>query len=356
VSIAARRTRGTCAGAATRFEATRRRSHPEQAANDRSLDQEEGGAMDSVVLTEPLAAAPAAWLAQRCRVLRCGSDDTDFASAIRDASGLVVRTYTTVDDRLLRQAATLRVVARAGVGIENIDVAACRERGVEVVYAPDANTQAVVEFVFSLLADVLRPRPRVERPRPLDAWQALRDQSVGRRQLDQLTLGLLGLGRIGRRVAAVAGAYGMRVRYNDLLEIPPADRHGAEPVAVDELFASCDVVSIHVDGRASNREFVGENLLEGLRPEAILLNTSRGFVVDNVALAAAMARRPGAVALLDVHDPEPFGGDYPLLGLSNVRLYPHLAGRTDRALENMSWVVRDVVAVLEGRVPEHPAP
>jgi phosphoglycerate dehydrogenase-like enzyme len=93
-----------------------------------------------------------------------------------------------------------------------------------------------------------------------------------------------------------------------------------------------------------------------MRPSAILINTSRGFVVDNLALKEFYAANRDALAMLDVHEPEPFAADYPLLGLPNVKLFPHLASRTETAMNNMSWVVRDVVAVLEGRTPEFPAP
>ncbi len=176
------------------------------------------------------------------------------------------------------------------------------------------------------------------------------------RNIAECTIGILGLGRIGRRVAEVATAIGARVVYSDLLDIPPEDRGGATPVATESLFAESDVLSVHVDGRASNRVLVGAALLGRMKQNALLINTSRGFVVDNVALAALLERRPGVRAYLDVHDPEPFDTTYPLLGRSNAVLYPHLASRTDRALRAMSWVVRDVVAVLEGRVPRYPAP
>ena len=143
---------------------------------------------------------------------------------------------------------------------------------------------------------------------------------------------------------------GMRVIYNDLVEIDQEQRFGAQPVPVEGLFEQADVISVHVDGREENRHFVDERLLGRMRSDAVLINTSRGFVVDSAALAEFLKAHSGALALLDVHEPEPFGQDYPLLGLPNARLYPHLASRTQRAMENMSWVVRDVVRVLKGEV------
>ena len=314
-------------------------------------------ASDLVIQTEHLAEEPAAWLAQRCRLEVCATDDPRFSGFLGQAKGLVVRTYTIVDEKLLDQAPALRVVGRAGVGLDNIDVGACRARNVEVVYTPDANTQAVVEYVFCLLGAVLRHPISLTEPVDADRWRQMRAQHSSRGQMSELTLGLLGLGRIGSRVAEVAGAIGFeRVLYTDLVEIPPARRHGAVSVPVESLFAEADIVSLHIDGRPGNRHFVGRHLIGCMKPDVIVINTSRGFVVENRALAEFLGGNPGALALLDVHEQEPFGASYPLLGLANARLYPHLAAATKRAHVNMSWVVRDVATVLDGDRPRHPAP
>lgn len=310
---------------------------------------------ESVLVTEHLAEPALAWLRERCEV-RIGAPDGDGAAALESTAGLVVRTYTIVDQSLLQRAPSLRVVGRAGVGLDNINVAACRARGVEVVHTPDANTQAVVEYVLWLIGDAMRPRVALDDAVDAATWKQLRAETVGRNEVGRLTLGILGLGRIGKRLAVVARALGMRVVYNDLLDIPEAERAGAEPVDAEALFALADILSIHIDGRAENRGFVDDHLLRLMKPEVVLLNTSRGFVIDHEALASFLEDYPDALALLDVHEPEPFTTHYPLLGLANARLYPHLASRTETAMENMSWVVRDVVAVLEGRRPEHPAP
>lgn len=309
-----------------------------------------------LIVTEELDPGPAAWIATRAAVERCAPDAPAFRRLAERVEGLLIRTYTRVDDHLLDRLPRLRVVGRAGVGLDNVDVRACRDRGVEVVYTPDANTQAVVEYVTSLLCDALRPRLILPQAVSMERWHELRREVVAERQMDELTLGILGLGRIGRRIAEVAAAIGFRVRFNDLL---PVDRLGptaAEPVDVETLFAESDVISLHVDGRASNRRFVERRLISLLKPDAVLLNTCRGMVIDHDALADHLAANPGSQALLDVHDPEPPTADNPLWTRPNAHLMPHLASRTRRATENMSWVVRDVMAVLEGRPPRHPAP
>jgi phosphoglycerate dehydrogenase-like enzyme len=224
------------------------------------------------------------------------------------------------------------------------------------VYTPQASTEAVVEYALGLMLDAVRPRPAMKHAVDKKHWAALRKENVGKKQLDECTIGILGFGRIGSRLAQALEPFHGRVIYNDLLEISSDKRSGATPVTVDELFAEADVISIHIDGRADNYHFVGGALLASLKPDAAIINTSRGVVMDAHALAAAMNQRPEARAMIDVHEYEPFGEDYPLLGVPNVSLYPHLASRTDRGLLNMSWVVRDVAAVLEGRKPEFPAP
>jgi phosphoglycerate dehydrogenase-like enzyme len=308
-----------------------------------------------VVVTEHLADEAAEWLSERFDVERCGVHDDRFGELAGDAEALVVRTYTKVDAALLAHLPKLKVVGRAGVGIDNIDVAACKARGVQVVSTPDANTQAVVEYVLCLICDALRPRLFIEETIEKDEWDLLRQDVVGLWQMDELVLGILGLGRIGKRVAEVARAIGFTVIYHDIEEIPAERRFGAEPVTLTRLFAESDLISIHIDGRPSNRGFVSRELIESLRPDAHLINTARGNVIDIQALADWLVQHPAAAAMLDVHEPEPFGDDYPLIDVPNAYLAPHLASRTMTAMDNMSWVVKDVAAVLQGRAPRFPA-
>lgn len=309
-----------------------------------------------VVQSEDLNPEPAAWLMERCDLIACPSELKDkFAPLIHRAKGLVVRTYTQVDRSMLDEAPELRVVGRAGVGLDNIDVDLCASRGVAVVHTPEANTTAVVEYVFSLIFDALRPRLFLDRPLAKQDWCELRQSLTARRQLCEITLGIYGFGRIGKRVARAATAFGARVIYHDLLEIPENERFGATPVAADELLARSDILTVHVDGRTENRHLIGAEAVKLLKDDAVVINTSRGHVVDAFALADFMVQHRAALAMLDVHDPEPIEATSPLLEIPNVHLSPHIAACTEGAHRNMGWVVKDVWRVLSGETPEFPA-
>jgi phosphoglycerate dehydrogenase-like enzyme len=310
-----------------------------------------------VVQTEQLEPGPASWLAERCDLVVCPYTETERLHALLGrARGLIVRTYTRVDRGLLARAPELKVVARAGVALENIDLAGCRERGVRVVHTPGANTRAVVELVTAFMLDALRPRKFLSGPVAAPAWHEMRNQLTAPRQLSDLTLGIWGFGRIGSAMARVGAALDMRVIYNDLLEIPEGVRSGARSVPVDELLAEADILTVHVDFRARNRMLVDAEACRRMKPDVVFINTSRGLVVDPAAVAGFMRAHPAARAIVDVHDPdEPIGPGYPLLGIPNIRLTPHIASGTETAKTNMSWVVRDVWRVLSGEEPEFPA-
>lgn len=310
-----------------------------------------------VVVTEGSDARPLAWLKEQVEVLEVPLSDPNLDAALARAEGLVIRTYTKVTEAFLARCPKLRVVGRGGVGVENIDVKACRARGIEVVFTPDANTLAVGDFVFGYMLQLLRPwgffPGRVYEPAE---FKRIRETQRGR-QLNELMLGILGMGRVGRRVSHIGAlGFGMKVIYNDLLDVSAQLDFPATAVDKPTLFAQADVLSIHVDMRPGNENLVAAPQLAMMKPEAILINTSRGEVLDAQALADAVRGKRLAGAAIDVYWPEPPKPDFPLVGLPNVLLSPHMAARTYTAIENMSWVVRDVVAVLQGQKPRYPVP
>jgi phosphoglycerate dehydrogenase-like enzyme len=310
-----------------------------------------------VLVTEGSDAKPLQWLKEKARVVEIPASDAQFTAQLGQAQGLLVRTYTKVNAALLAQAPKLKVVGRGGVGLENIDVPECRRRGIEVVYTPDANTLAVGDFVFGYLLQLLRPweffRKQAYEPKE---FKRIRDTVRGI-QLNELTIGIIGMGRVGRRVGNIAAkGFGMRVIYNDLVDVANQLQFPATAVDKATLYREADIVTIHVDMRQGNENLVGREQIALMKPTAIVINTSRGEVLDVAALADALRGKRLYGAALDVFSPEPPKADFPLLGLERVLLTPHLAARTTTAMENMSWVVRDVMEVLEGRKPKYPAP
>src|SRR3954454_2153336 len=258
-----------------------------------------------VLVTEGSDARPLEWLRARCRVVEAAPDSPAFGDHIDSADALVVRTYTNGNEPLLSRAPKLKVVGRGGVGLENIDVPACRRRGIEVVYTPDANTLAVGDFVFGYLPRLVRGwaffKDQVLDPKE---FKRLRDTLRGK-QLNELTLGILGMGRVGRRVGHIAArGFGMNVLYNDLADVRPQLAFPATAVDKPTLYQSADVLSLHVDMRPGNENLVGRDQLALMKPGSILINTSRGEVLDVHALADSLRSGKIAAAALDVFWPE----------------------------------------------------
>lgn len=312
-----------------------------------------------VVITETLDHVCADWLSDRADVRWCKIDDgAPLGDDIAAADALVVRTYTQVNQALLDRAPKLKVVGRAGVALENIDVAACRKRGIEVVHAPEANTQAVVEYVTGLLLTHLRDLAYLDPSVTDEQFHHLRKTLSGR-QINEMTLGILGFGRIGKRLGKVMHAIGVNVWACDILpqaELRKQVDYPFEYVSHDKLYREADILTVHVDGRSSNHHLINADVVSKFRDDLIFINAARGLLVDYAALGSWLQAHPHAAAIIDVHDPEPPPPDYALYGLDNVALLPHLAARTETALRNMSWVVRDVWDVLNGLEPQYPAP
>jgi phosphoglycerate dehydrogenase-like enzyme len=307
----------------------------------------------TVLVTETLAPKAMEYLRARAEVIEATPETV--GEKIAQADGLAVRTYTQVTAALLDQAPRLKVVGRAGVALENIDVPACRARGVEVVHAPEANTLAVVDYVTRMLVEMNRRFWPIEGYVSAEEFHAIRKQTFGRFLAD-LTLGVIGLGRIGSRVGRIADAMGMRVLGNDIL--PPEQLlvdYPIEWVSKDELYAQSDIITIHVPLTKETTKFIDAAALAKCRDGVQFINAARGPCVDYDALGAAVRSGKVSAAVVDCHDPEPMPDDYPLFGLANVILTPHVAACVPKAKENMSMVVTDIIAVLEGKEPQFPA-
>lgn len=303
-----------------------------------------------VLVTEPMDEPSMDYLREHTDCREVEAEDLD--KYIGQAEGLVVRTYTQVTPALLAKAGKLKVVGRAGVALENIDVPACRAAGVEVVHTPAANTLAVVDYTIRMIIELNRRFWPLEGPVGNKEFHAIRKKMYGR-FLSGLTLGIVGVGRIGSRVGRAAAGLGMKVLTNDILSIPLD--FPATAVTKEELYAQSDIVTIHVPLTNLTRNLIDAKALAQFKKGGQFINAARGgcFVAADLADAIRSGHLSGAV--VDVHEPEPPPMDYPLYGLENVIVTAHIAARVPQAMAAMCDVVYDVVAVLEGKAPQYPA-
>lgn len=272
-----------------------------------------------------------------------------LAAALADARGLVVRNRTQVRGALLAAAPRLSVVGRLGVGLDNIDVDACRARGIAVFPATGANDLSVAEYVITAALVLLRGAWFATAAVAAGEWP--RQRLMGR-ELAGKQLGLVGFGAIARETAGRARALGMTVAgYDPYLPERHAAWAGARRMELGELLASSDVVSLHVPLTPETRHLIGAGALAGMKPDAILVNAARGGVVDEAALVEALrAGRLGGAAL-DVFEREPVDAAAGRLfaGVPNLLLTPHIAGVTVESNVRVSDVTaRAVAAHLAG--------
>lgn len=278
-------------------------------------------------------------------------EDEVVREHVAGVAGLVVRSATRLSRETIFAADSLEVIARTGAGVDNVDVAAATERGIPVCHTPEANKTSVAEHTFALILAVAKDLPHLDGEVRKGNWQA---RDSGRAfDLAGKTMGIVGLGRIGREVARLALSFGMRVLGHD--PFVSERQEGAEvEFAADlaELFTRADVVSLHVPLTDETEGLIGAGLLGLLRPSAILINTSRGAVVDESALAEALSAGKPAGAGLDVFASEPLSSDNALCRLPNVILTPHSAALTAECRSRMALdAVRGLLDVLEGRKP-----
>jgi D-3-phosphoglycerate dehydrogenase len=270
--------------------------------------------------------------------------------ALRDADALLVRNQTKVNADLLAQARLLKIIGRAGAGYDNIDVEAASQVGVVVCYSPEENAVSVAEHVFGLLLALARKIPGADRSVKNGGWERKKYHGF---ELMGKTLGILGLGKIGFRVALRAKAFGMRLLAHDAY-LSSTSLHvtesGATLVAMDQLLAESDFLSVHLPLTLETRGLLNRQSFSKMKPTAFIINTSRGEVLVEKDLALALQQGQLAGAALDVREKEPPAADSPLNGLDNVILTPHTAGLTYEAQEKVvEAIAEDVDRVLSGQ-------
>jgi glyoxylate reductase len=260
----------------------------------------------------------------------------------------------TIDSAVLDAAGPqLKVVANVAVGYNNVDVAACRARGIAVTNTPDVLTNACADFTWALILAITRRFGEGERVVRAGTWGGWALDYMLGMELRGKQLGLVGLGRIGRAVAEKAPAFGMTVAYTARTT---ADLPGATQMPLDRLLSTSDVVSLHCPMTPDTRHLIDQRALTKMKRTAYLINTSRGPVVDEAALAWALKERLIAGAALDVYEKEP--EIHPgLMSLENVLLIPHLASATTETRTAMAdLAVSNAIAILNGQPPLTPVP
>ncbi len=306
-----------------------------------------------ILVTETIGTAGLELLREHADVdVRRGLNSTELLDVIGAYDGLVVRSNTQVSAELLKAGERLRVVGRAGTGVDNIDVNAATEQGILVVNAPAGNSNAVAEHTLALILALAR--------RLFPAVSALKEGRWEKSQLQGIevrskVLGLVGLGRIGRMVAAKAKGLEMRVLAYDPYVAPGgAASLGVQLVSLEELLSSADFISIHTPLTKNTHWMIGAEQLDLIKPDAFLVNCARGGLIDESALCEALMQGKLAGAGLDVFEQEPVCNP-DLVSLPNVIATPHVGASTAEAQENVSLdVARAVVDHIEGRFPETP--
>ena len=275
----------------------------------------------------------------------------ELVSRVADKDAAVCTLTDRIDAAVLDAGRRLRVVANVAVGFNNIDVRHARSKGVVVTNTPDVLTESVAHFTWALMLAITRRLSEGERLVRRGGWKGWAFDFMLGTELHGKQLGIVGFGRIGRAVAAKAPAFGMRVAYSGRRDAGVA---GAEFMSLDRLLNTSDVVSLHVPLSDDTRHLIDKRAIARMKRSAYLVNTSRGPVIDEEALAWALQEHLLAGAALDVYENEP--SIHPdLLRLENVLLVPHLAsGTTETRLAMASLAVDNVVAVLSGKPPLTP--
>lgn len=268
----------------------------------------------------------------------------EVLAAIPSADALIIRSATKVDRAMLAVAGKVRIVGRAGVGVDNVDLQAATERGVIVMNAPDGNTVATAELALGMMIALARHIPAAHLSLGAGQWERKAYMGI---ELRGKTLGLIGFGRVGRAVAHRAAAFDMNViAYDPFLPTNVPHPTGIPLVTLDELFARADFISLHAQATPENRNLINAETIAKMKPGVRIVNDSRGSLIDEAALAEAIKRGKVAGAALDVYDEEPPQPNNPLLNLPGVIHTPHLGASTLEAQDEVA--VQIAQQVLDG--------
>ena len=275
---------------------------------------------------------------------------------VRDIDGLLSLLTDRIDAPLMEAAPRLKVISNYAVGYDNIDVPAATQRGIMVGHTPEVLTETVADFTMALLLAAARRVVEGEKLVKAGKWKTWGPTLLLGRDIYGATLGLVGLGRIGASVARRARGFAMRILYHDIARRDDLERElGLIYADLETLLKESDFVSLHVSLTEDTRHLMSEEQFALMKPTAILINTSRGPVVDQRALYEALRWGEIAGAALDVTDPEPIAPDDPLLSLDNCLIVPHMASASIATRTKMATMAAEnLIAGLKGEMPPHP--
>jgi D-3-phosphoglycerate dehydrogenase len=291
-------------------------------------------------------------------ILRAASDmDVDYRPGLKDAAllkavaesdALITRSGTSVTEELVNAGTRLRIVGRAGVGLDNVDVDACTARGILVINAPTANIMSATEHTMAMLLALCRNIPEAHASVKRGEWN--RSKFMGT-ELDGKTLGIIGLGRIGTRIAKRARAFGMRViAYDPYIAPSVFEKAVAEQVSIDDLLARADVITVHTPLTDETRGMIGAAEMARMKEGVVVLNIARGGIYDEQSLADALNSGKIAGAAIDVYVEEP-PKDNPLLSAKNIILSPHIGANTIEAQDRVAVQTAEmVIDALRGSI------
>ncbi|HEX8172142.1 MAG TPA: phosphoglycerate dehydrogenase [Thermoanaerobaculia bacterium] len=280
---------------------------------------------------------------------RAGLKGEELLRAVAESDALITRSGTAVTHELVNAGTRLRIVGRAGVGLDNVDVDACTERGILVINAPTANIMSATEHTMAMLLSLCRNIPEAHASVRRGEWTRAKFMGI---ELHGKTLGVIGLGRIGTRVTVRAQAFGMRViAYDPFITNAVFEKVNAERVTLDELLAEADVITVHTPLTEETRGMIQAEHITRMKTGVVLLNIARGGIYNEQALADALNSGKVGGAAIDVYEDEPPPKDHPLLTAKNIILSPHIGANTIEAQDRVAVQTSEmVVEALRGSI------
>lgn len=275
---------------------------------------------------------------------------------IVDVEGLLSLLTDKIDAEVMDRAPQLKVISNCAVGFDNIDIAAATKRGIVVGNTPGVLTETTADFAFALLMAAARRIVEGDKVVRAGEWKTWGPMILLGQDVHAATLGIVGLGRIGIAVARRAKGFGMKIQYYDVTRNRQAEQElGVEYADLEKVLSESDFLTIHTNLTPQTHHLIGAKQFEKMKRNCILVNTSRGPIVDNMALYKALRDGKIAYAALDVTEPEPIPKDHPLLTLQNVIVVPHIASASVATRTKMALMAADnLIAGLKGEMPPNP--